>query len=244
MDIKKIIEGLHPLERKVVPYLDKVKTLSELAKKSGLKEVEAMRALQWLSNKNVLKIISLDKETVSLDVNGKQYLRIGLPEKRLLLALKGSPKTMKDVMRIVSKEEFGIAVGLLKKKAAVEMDRGVLKLTGQGLILTEKESLEETFVRKLGKGSIEISALKPEEKLPFHNLMKRKRIVQKGVEKIKKIELTSLGKQLAKQKIGAGGYLEVLSFRLWVSPFSLLFLEQVLLLLELFFVVLVFQLLF
>jgi len=56
---EKIIESLHPLEIKVFPYIN-LKNVNEIIKKTGLQEVEVTRALQWLENKNLLK---LKKET-------------------------------------------------------------------------------------------------------------------------------------------------------------------------------------
>ena len=110
MDIKALIEGLHPLERKVIPYLAGVKTLSELVSKSGLQEVEAMRALQWLSNKDVLKIVSSENEIIELDTNGRNYSKKGLPERRMLEIVKEKPARVQDLMQKFGNEEFSIAV--------------------------------------------------------------------------------------------------------------------------------------
>ena len=48
-----IIDTLHPLERKVIPFLEEDISLTELCKRTKLKEVEVMRALQWLENKQL-----------------------------------------------------------------------------------------------------------------------------------------------------------------------------------------------
>ena len=50
----KIIESLHPLERKVLPYTS-LRNVNSIIKKTDLQEVEVIRALQWLENKNILK---------------------------------------------------------------------------------------------------------------------------------------------------------------------------------------------
>ena len=88
MEIEKIIGGLHPLERKVLPVLNKVNSLPDVAKETGLQEVEVMRAFQWLQNKDIVKINEELKEVVGLDANGRKYLKEGLPEKRFLIAIK------------------------------------------------------------------------------------------------------------------------------------------------------------
>jgi len=83
-EVSRIVESLHPLERKILPFLKKSSTLDELQKLSRLKEVEAMRALQWLENKEALKIKTETKAIISLDTNGERYINEGLPEKRFL----------------------------------------------------------------------------------------------------------------------------------------------------------------
>lgn len=211
MDIKGLLEGLHPLERKAAPFLDKVKSLSELVGKSKLQEVEAMRALQWLENKGALKIISVDKEIIELDVNGKEYLKTGLPERRLLNAVRSKPIMINEAFKAVTKEEFGIALGILKQKAAVTMVGGKIAVTDHGKRMLEKKSFEEILIEKLLKGAVELAKLESEEKFAAENLLKRKQIIRKRISKIKNIELTNVGKQLAKQKIEKTSTLETVT---------------------------------
>ena len=52
MELKTLIQTLHPLERQVLPFLKESKTLTSLIQKSNLKEVEVMRALHgWKTKK-------------------------------------------------------------------------------------------------------------------------------------------------------------------------------------------------
>ena len=67
MEIKRLSESLNPAERKVARVLDNFTAFHEIMKVTGLKEVEVMRALQWLQNKNIAKIKEAQKEIVSLD---------------------------------------------------------------------------------------------------------------------------------------------------------------------------------
>ena len=69
MSINELIEGLHPLERKVLPYLSVCKSLKEIQEKSKLQEIEVSRALQWLENKNVVKIKRNNFELVEIGKN-------------------------------------------------------------------------------------------------------------------------------------------------------------------------------
>jgi len=202
-DIKTVIETLHPLERKVLPYLTKYSSISDLAEKTGLQEVEVMRALQWLENKGILKIKKELKEVGALDKNGEDYAKKGLPEKRVLSALAKEEIQFKDIVgkAKIEKEEFNVCLGALKSKAAILIDKGVAKITEQGKKLLQKESFEEKLIAKLSKGNVELKSLSPEEKFAYDNLKKRKQIVKTILLKNVNAELTEFGKKVSKEKI-------------------------------------------
>ena len=112
MEIRKLAESLNPFERKVFKVLDNFSSFHDLMKVTGLKDVEVMRALQWLQNKNVVKIEEKQKELVSLDENGQKYLKYGLPEKKFLEAVE-KPETISAISRKtgLSSEEMAISLG-------------------------------------------------------------------------------------------------------------------------------------
>lgn len=207
MDLKKLINTLHPLERKILPFLDKYTYLNELIGITGLKEVEIMRALQWLQNKNIIKLSEEPKEVIDLDENGRKYLKDGLPEIKLLKALKKSDLTInkaKDKANL-TKEELNVCLGVLRKKAAIFITKDkdlVIKIMDQGNRILENGSLEETFLKK--QFPVDIKSLKEEEKYAFEELRKRKKILNLDVLKIKRAELTDLGKTILESGIESG----------------------------------------
>src|SRR3989338_10943053 len=99
MDVKSLIAKLHPLERAVVPVLAREKELTAIIKASGLQEIEVMRALQWLENKELLKIHTEKKRVVTLDSNGILYQREGLPERKFLMALTTEFQSISEIAR-------------------------------------------------------------------------------------------------------------------------------------------------
>ena len=121
MDIQKIIETLHQLERKVLPLVPKVKSFEELVSKSGLQPVEVMRALQWLQNKKIIDVKEELKEVIELDKFGKEYSKSHLPERKFLIATKTKPLNVEEVKEKLklSKDELNLCLGLLRKKAAI-----------------------------------------------------------------------------------------------------------------------------
>ena len=56
INIQNIIESLRPYERKLIPFLESSKTLDELDEKSNLGKAEILRSLEFLSNKNIIKL--------------------------------------------------------------------------------------------------------------------------------------------------------------------------------------------
>ncbi len=196
-----IVNKLHPLERKVLSSLTDKILFSELVKKTGLKDVEVMRGIQWLSNKKLITSEEKVKEIIELDKNGEQYKQIGLPERRFLEAVT-KVKKISEIKKKASleDEEINICIGSLKKKAAINIAKEkelIITLTEHGKKLLEKEFLEEIFLKK--KFPLELNSLKDEEKFAFNNLIKRKEILKKEIKKIKTISFTKLGKELSKK---------------------------------------------
>jgi len=191
----KIAAALHPLERKVLPHISRVKSLKDLTRASGLQEVEVMRALQWLQNKSLIKLTSETKEHIELDENGKSYLKKGLPEKRFLAALEDKVLSLEEIRKSANleAEELNVALGLLRGKAAIEFRDKKVALTNQGRSLVKKETLEEQFLNKLSNQHIGINELKDEERFAYDALKKRKRIIQAVQVKDVTAELTELG---------------------------------------------------
>jgi len=200
MNADKLVETLHILERKTLAVLKEKDNLKSIVKASGLSEIEVMRALQWLSNKDLIKLDETAKELVFLDKNGEKYLKEGLPEKRLLKAITGEISIDEAAKKAgLEKEEINICIGTLKQKAAIDIkkDKGIfLSLTDNGKKLLEKESLEEQLLKK--RFPLSLEELKPEERFAFDNLIKRKQILKKDIIKEKFAELTSQGKEAQK----------------------------------------------
>ena len=198
-ELSKIVETLHPLERKVLPFLSQASSLNELMKKTSLKDVEVMRALQWLENKKVLVISTLLDEVIVLDKNGIKYKKNGLPERRFLKVLKEKSKTIEQLKNEtkLNQEEFSISIGVLKKKGLIKLGKEV-ELTDLGKKAFNELTLEEKFIHQL---PLNIKELKPEQKYALEELKKRKEIVNIELVKEKKFELTELGKRLAKIKV-------------------------------------------
>src|SRR3989344_7022723 len=130
-EIEKIIEYLSPNEKRILPFLKN--GYDKLLEMSGLDGVSIMRALEYLANKNVLKLSVDKKKIVELGVNGVRYNKSGLPERKLLNYLnenKNKVPTLEDSQKQskLSDDEFKAALGALKKRAMIELKNGKIIL--------------------------------------------------------------------------------------------------------------------
>ena len=203
MEIKKLAESLNPLERKVLRVLGSLSSFNGILKETGLKDVEVARSLQWLQNKNVVKIKEEKKELVSLDENGVKYLKYGLPERKFLESIEKSAAFSEIAKKSgLSAEEMAVSLGALKSKNAIEIRKGkeiIAAITDHGKHLLRHSFPEEQFLKE--KFPKELSTLNEEEKFVLDILKRRKKIVRVELSKILAAELTETGKKLLKEKI-------------------------------------------
>lgn len=199
IDIKKIAESLSPNERKIIPFIEERDMIS-VSEKSELDKTSVLRALEFLSNKGIVKIDISNEKIIELGINGLLYVKNGLPERRLanlvfekkIISLKEAVEKSK-----LNDNEFKAALGVLKKKALIDLVDGEIKLNGTKEEIS-KHSLEEQFLANLPKS---LSILKPEEKFALDNLKSRKNIINIRDKKIIHFTVTELGKKLMKEDL-------------------------------------------
>ncbi|PIN88081.1 hypothetical protein COV12_00400 [Candidatus Woesearchaeota archaeon CG10_big_fil_rev_8_21_14_0_10_32_24] len=203
MSHENLIAKLHPLERQVLHALKEASQLSEIIKITKMQEIEIIRALQWLENKDVLKINTEKKRLVSLDVNGKRYKSEGLPEKIFLSVLNDEYKGINVITKKskLSREEVNACIGLLKRKQAIDVKKGEqwleVKITEAGKRVLQEKSDEEVFL-KLDFPQEEHSL----DQNVLNELKKRKDFLKIDELKLLSIELSELGKELVTADLG------------------------------------------
>ncbi|MBU2052932.1 MAG: phenylalanine--tRNA ligase subunit alpha [Nanoarchaeota archaeon] len=199
MPNQKLIESLSQHEQKILPYL-KEKNINEICKKSNLDKVAVLRALEYLQNKNIIKLSYEKKKIITIGINGALYKKKGLPERRLLnvlnekriLELKEAQEQSK-----LSDDEFKASIGALKKKALIELNKGKIIFNANKEEIAKK-TLEEIFIESL---PIEYDSISPEQLHALKSLQNRKDILEiKEKQKIG-IEVTELGKKISSSKI-------------------------------------------
>jgi len=212
MITERLIESLSPNERKVLPYL-KERDIEEICKQSKLDKTSVLRALEYLGNKNIITLSKSKKKIVEIGVNGALYKKRGLPERRLLHLL-----NEKRILRLdeaqkqssLSNEEFKASIGVLKKKALIEIKNEKVILTGRGDEISKK-SLEELFIESL---PLAYNSLNPEQLYALKSLEKRKNIIQTKEEEIVNIHITPVGEEVLKSDKRIGELIESITPRL------------------------------
>lgn len=197
-----LLESLSPLERKVLKALKDHKKLLEIQASSKLSETEVLRSLQFLQNKNIVKLNKNESDIILLDKNGLIYSKNKLPERRFLEVIKNSPLSLDEIRKKsgLNDDELKISLGVLKGKLAIQLGPKI-SITDQGKKIIDNETYEEHFLHKLANGSLLASELTDKEKYALQELRKRKEIVK--IEKIKdiEIELTNIGKELINKNL-------------------------------------------
>lgn len=199
MNIKSIVNKLHPLERAVLPHLQTNTDFYSIVQAAKLKEIEVMRALQWLENKKLVTLTSEKKKVLSLDKNGQQYRTNGLPEILFLKSLSTAPLPLFVIAKktCLSTEELNACIGILKQKNAIIISKGKelhIALLPQGQQLLKEGTEEEAFLQK--KFPLDPELLTEQEKRTVEKLKKRKRMLLLEEKKIVHTFLTNEGKKI------------------------------------------------
>jgi phenylalanyl-tRNA synthetase alpha chain len=201
MENGEIIESLSLIEREALPLIHEKSTdVEKIISDSGKDKTTFLRAIEFLKNKELVKTEIKETSFIDLDINGILYTKKHLPERRLINCLE-EKKSLP--IQEISKEcglndnEAKVAMGVLKKKAMADINSGRIVLTARKEEITKK-MFEELLLEKL---PAPLDSLQPEEKFALKNLESRKNIVK--IEKHKQIfvELTDLGRKLAKSDL-------------------------------------------
>jgi phenylalanyl-tRNA synthetase alpha chain len=197
---------LSPNEKKALFALkDGSATPEQIAEKIGLKTVSVMSATSWLKSKGLVEINEKINVFYSLDTDGKEYLKIGLPEKRILNKMENGKIEMKKLFKQMGKKEVTVGVGYLKELGG-SIQKGVL-------IVDENRSDNiRNIIERREKELRKIENEKNEEEID-KNILKhfkgRKNVLKKNEKISREIFLTDEGKGfLRKMKKSAGNSME------------------------------------
>ncbi len=118
--------------------VDKAADITQMNKDSVLK------AAHMLEEKDYAEVNTQIHTKYHLSEEGKQYLQEGLPEEKVLRAVNNGITDMSSIQQEIGKKEVGIAVGWLKKKGVITIDKGNISIKSDNpqQQLEEKKALE------------------------------------------------------------------------------------------------------
>lgn len=192
-EVQSILESLSPLERKVLPFLELGK-IQAIEQQSGLDFTSVLRALQFLANKKIVEVKTKETRFVSLDINGIEYTRKGLPERRLLSLIIEKNMMLNEAKKAsnLSDNEFQVSLGTLKSKRIINLVKDKIILTANKEEAIKKFP-EEKFLESL---PLALDSLKDEEKKIFEKLRLRKNMIFVEEKKEISFEINEVGKNV------------------------------------------------
>ena len=200
MDESQLIESLSPIERNLLPSINKnFSSIKDLVKEAELDETTTRRASSLLENKGLVITKSSNKKKVILGILGVNYLKKELPERILVNKLSEKKSLLIGEIKSacnLNDNEAKIALGTLKKKNVVEISNGKVVLLGSKDL--SKKMQEELFLEMLPR---DLDSLSSEENHTFELLKKRKDIVEIEEKGDLKVKLTELGEKISKMSL-------------------------------------------
>ncbi|MEW6605685.1 MAG: phenylalanine--tRNA ligase subunit alpha, partial [Thermoproteota archaeon] len=165
----------------------------QLAAATGLSIDQVRRGIEWLKFKNLISINESSRSTARLASEGKAAASKGLPERRLVNAVKEGKNTIGEVLASgeIKSEEVNAAIAGARRNQWIQLVEGKMLATPDA----EKKSAEELLLAKL-QNVIDVSQLNQEEKKTLDQMKKRPNYIEVREVKESTISLTEAGKVL------------------------------------------------
>ncbi|MFQ6129736.1 MAG: phenylalanine--tRNA ligase subunit alpha [Candidatus Hadarchaeaceae archaeon] len=204
LDLRAIIDGLTPHEKKVLltlQQLDRKAGVTDIAQRAELDQATVMRAALVLTQHGLAKMREEKFSRAALTQEGLEYAREGLPERRMLVALAScGPELVYEVaVRAALKgERVQIALAWLRRKGWAEFQKRegktVLTITEQGGAAISQKFADEALLERLAARTYSVDEIPADLREVLNTLVERK-LVKTEEEARRELELTELGNQ-------------------------------------------------
>jgi phenylalanyl-tRNA synthetase alpha chain len=198
---------LHPIEKSLLERLANSDHISveKLVETSNLSVDQVRRGIEWLKFKKLISSVDKFYTVISLGSNGLEAGKKGLPERRLVNAIKKGNKTVTAVLKsgFLEQDEINAAIAVAKRNHWIQFTQ--LQDRGKLFILTAEAdflSSEEKLLQKLAKlnNGVEVSELTSEEKQAIDLLKRRPNYIVETERKYSEIILLEGGRKLAQAR--------------------------------------------
>lgn len=167
----------------------RIKGVEDIEKEARLEQVAVARACLNLKELNFVRINEKEKMVTSLTPEGKEVLKIGLPEKILLNEVKEKAKRINEL----TMKDKDIAIGWAKRKGLIDIDNNLIKINSKGLELLGRKSEEERALELvLNNRANELSKNEVE-------YLRKRKLVTIHQKRVRELQLTTEGLKAAKE---------------------------------------------
>jgi phenylalanyl-tRNA synthetase alpha chain len=187
--------ALHPIERAILKALaSKESIIADSLATAGLSIDQVRRGIEWLRFKNLVSVAESSTSSIQLTADGSSARTGGLPERRLVNAIKEGKATTAEILasNILKGNEVNAAIANAKRNQWIQFGEGGKMAT---TALSEKKSPEEIFLDEM-QGEIDAKRLTDEQAKGFELLKKRPGYVDVREQKESRVFLTEAGKAL------------------------------------------------
>ncbi len=186
---------LHPIEREILKSLAEAGSMliEKLASITRLDIDQVRRGVEWLKFKSMVSVEESSSFIVSLTQRGQDAAASGLPERKLVAAIRSGNDTIEKVRQggLLNKDEANAAVSAARRNGWIQFsDGGKMSVSG-----AESHSPEELILQKLRNGSAEMAALEEGERRAVEQLKKRPDYVTLKEAKQTRVSITQAGKE-------------------------------------------------
>lgn len=177
-------------EEQVLKYLESNKISGPMNERSieisGMSDREISSAVSWLESKALIDVSKESSEKVQLGEEGEEYLKLGLPEERLLASLKDKKEISVDTcMKTLGVKAGKIAIAQLSK-FGIKPKFGVIHL-GQTKEAEEEIKKRRQFLKELRDGG------NPSQPAILEHFKKRENVIVIKVQTNRTVEISSEG---------------------------------------------------
>lgn len=196
------VNTLHPIERRLIKALASGKlTIEALVQQTGLNMDQVRRGIEWLKYKNLVNVDEKVSQSINLGNEGLNAVKKGLPERRLVNAIRSKPSISIHEAKEISdldEREFNVAfANAIRKKWIItnfSSDSTAIKVSDN-----LQEGNDEKLLSKLSNGEISYDTLSKEELSAYESLRKRPNYIVEKESKSVSIELSQNGLGIVEQ---------------------------------------------
>src|SRR6476620_4354612 len=147
---------LHPIEKSLLRALvpNGHMSIEKLIEAANLSTDQVRRGIEWLKFKGLISSNDKSFTVISLGSSGQKRLKEGLPERRLVNAIKEGNKTLTSILKngLLKSDEINAAIKIKKRNYWIDLsqfqtsDKEIIIVASATYNLSEEEKLLQKLI--------------------------------------------------------------------------------------------------